>query len=213
MAATLEKKWPWQKIMIITITKKSYVIIICHWFHDLIIVLMLFYDACTDIWQQLHICAICLKLRWCNDYCVMVWLGEFCYSIQNYLYNWHSIFLWKLWNLITIQNTLQYSPIFFSLLRHSDSLNHKFYINLTTISELPNEITKYWRYGPRSRVILYSLHNYVLRSFWCLWVTLWVNLLPFTACSHMQNNLHFGICEKQQSPQDSLAQMVATVHI
>ena len=49
-------------------------------------------------------------------------------------------------------------------------------------------------------------------SFWSLWFTLWVNLLPFTACSHMKNNLHFGICDKQQSPQDSLALMVATAH-
>ena len=28
----------------------------------------------------------------------------------------------------------------------------------------------------------------------------------------MKNNLHFGICDKQQSPQDSLAPMVATAH-
>ena len=28
----------------------------------------------------------------------------------------------------------------------------------------------------------------------------------------MKNNLHFGICDKQQSPQNSLALMVATAH-
>ena len=121
-------------------------------------------------------------------------------------------FLWKLQNLITIEKTLQYSPIFFSLLRDLDSLNHKFFTNLSAISELPNEITKYWRDGPRSRVILYSLWNRVLRGFWCLWLTLWVNLLTFIACSHMKNNFHFGICDKQKSPQDSLALMVAAAH-
>ena len=68
-------------------------------------------------------------------------------------------FLWKLQKLITIENTLQYSPIFFSLLLDSDSLNHKFFTNLWNI---------------------------------------------------MKNNFHFGICDKQQSPQDSLALMVAT---
>ena len=29
----------------------------------------------------------------------------------------------------------------------------------------------------------------------------------------MKNSLHFGICDKQQSPQNSLALMVATAHI
>ena len=29
----------------------------------------------------------------------------------------------------------------------------------------------------------------------------------------MKNNLHFGICDKQQSPHDSLALMVATAHL
>ena len=121
-----------------------------------------FYDACIYIWQQLRVlvCAICLKLRWCNDYCVMVWLGDFCSSIQNYHYIWLAfIFLWKLQNLITIQNTLQYSPIFFLLLRDPDSLNNKSYTKLSTISELPNEITKYWKDGPRSRMILYHVYS------------------------------------------------------
>ena len=90
-----KKKWPWQKNNNNNNKKNTYIIIICHCFHDLIIVLMLFfYGACIDIRQQLCVCAICLKLRWCNDYYVMVWLGEFC-SIQNYLYNWHSIFFMK----------------------------------------------------------------------------------------------------------------------
>ena len=95
MAAILGKKVAVAKKIITTITKKknTYIIIICHCFHDLIIVLKLFfYDACIDIWQQLHVCAICLKLVCCNDSWVMVWLGEFCSSIQNYLYNWHWFF-------------------------------------------------------------------------------------------------------------------------
>ena len=175
--------------------------------------MLFFYDACISIWQPLHVCGIC-NLKWCNDYCVMVWFGQFCSFIQNYLNNWHSFFCIK---SSKPNNHSKYFAIFSHFLfitswfRFSESqILHKSICKKWT-SKWNNKILKRWS-KPWSRMILYSLWNRVLRSFWCLWVTLWVNSLPFTACSHMKNNLHFWICDKQQSPQDSLALMVARAH-
>ena len=87
VAATLEKKWPWQK-MITTITKYIYIITICHCFHDLIIVLMLFL-WCLH-WYMTTVTRMCNLLevkmvQWLLCYGLIGWVLFFCSKLPLYL--------------------------------------------------------------------------------------------------------------------------------